>query len=57
MNSHHTTVLSMLPPWLGIAVGHIVDNASISNLASIASIAYCLVGVYVMLRRNSHGDD
>lgn len=55
MEHHHTsTILSMLPPWLGIAVGHVVENASISNLASIASIAYCLVGVYVMLRRKNH---
>jgi hypothetical protein len=51
MNQHHQTILSMVPPWLGIAVGHIVDSATISNLASIASIAYCLVGVYVMLKR------
>lgn len=51
MSNHHATILSMLPPWLGIAVGHIVDNASISNLASIASIAYCVVGVFVMLRK------
>jgi threonine/homoserine efflux transporter RhtA len=52
MNQHHATILSMLPPWVGIAVGHVVDNASISNFASIASIVYCVVGVYVMLRRN-----
>lgn len=52
MNQHHATILSMLPPWVGIAIGHVVDNASISNLASIASIAYCVVGVYVMLRKN-----
>jgi hypothetical protein len=51
MDHNHTTILSMLPPWLGIALGHIVDNANISNIASIASIAYCLVGVYVMLKR------
>jgi hypothetical protein len=55
MEHHQTsTIISMLPPWLGIALGHIVDNASISNMASVASIAYCLVGVYVMLRRKVH---
>jgi hypothetical protein len=51
MNTQHATILSMLPPWLSIAIGHIADNANISNVASIASIAYCLVGVYVMLKR------
>lgn len=51
MNQHHATILSMVPPWLGIAVGHIVDSASISNVASIASMVYCVVGVVVMLRK------
>lgn len=51
MNNNHVTVLSMLPPWLSLAIGHVIDNASISNIASVASIAYCIVGVYVMLKR------
>jgi hypothetical protein len=51
MNNNHVTVLSMLPPWLSLAVGRIIDNASVSNIASVASIAYCIVGVYVMLKR------
>jgi hypothetical protein len=51
MNNNHLTILSMLPPWLSLAIGRIIENASISNIASVASIGYCIVGVYVMLKR------
>ena len=51
MGNHHATLLSMLPPWIGVAVVHISNDLTISNIASVASIAYCVVGCYVMLRR------
>jgi hypothetical protein len=57
MGNHHTTILSMLPPWVGIVIGHISNDLTISNLASFASIAYCVVGVWVMLRRRKHEED
>ncbi|MFM0013706.1 hypothetical protein [Paraburkholderia sediminicola] len=50
MESHHATILSMLPPLIGSVVGHIASDLTVQNLASIASIAYCVVGVFVMLR-------
>lgn len=51
MESHHATILSMLPPWIGILVGHVADDMTVSNIASVASIAYCVIGCYVMLRK------
>ena len=57
MDQHHTTVISMLPPWIGIAIGHVANDITVSNIASIASIAYCVVGVWVMLRRNRDEKD
>jgi hypothetical protein len=54
MEQHHTTILSMLPPWVGVAVVHVASDITVSNIASWASIAYCVVGVYVMLRKRRH---
>jgi hypothetical protein len=42
MGNHHTTILSMLPPWVGIVIGHVSSDLTISNLASFASTAYCV---------------
>lgn len=52
MENHHANLLSMLPPIVGSVIGHIANDLTVSNVASIASIAYCVVGVWVMLRRN-----
>ena len=54
MSNQHTTILSMLPPWVAVAIGHISSDLTISNIASVASIAYCVVGCYVMLRKHRH---
>lgn len=50
MNNHHTFV-SMLPPWVGVLIGHVSSDLTLQNVATLFSIAYCAVGVYVMLRR------
>lgn len=51
MEHHHSTLLSMFPPWVGVAIGHIASDITLQNIATFASIAYCVVGVYVMLRK------
>lgn len=51
MNSQHSILLSMLPPWVGVAAGNLAKDLTLQNIATVASIAYCLVGVYVMLRK------
>jgi len=51
MNNHHSIILSMLPPWLGVGLAHFVDTITLQNCATVASIAYCCVGVFVMLSK------
>lgn len=50
MDNHHT-IISMLPPWVGVLVGHVASDMTLQNVATVASIAYCVVGVVVMLRK------
>jgi hypothetical protein len=54
MQTNHQTIISMLPPWVGVLVGHVASDMTLQNVATVASIAYCLVGVYVMLRKKTH---
>jgi hypothetical protein len=51
MESHHATILSMLPPLVGSVIGHIASDLTVQNLASIASIAYCVIGCWAILRK------
>ncbi|WP_177318375.1 MULTISPECIES: hypothetical protein [Burkholderia] len=51
MNTHQSIILSMLPPWVGVGLAHLVDTITLQNIATVASIAYCCVGVFVMLRK------
>lgn len=53
MENNHIlqAIVQNTPPWLGVAIGHLCQNVTLSNVALLASISYSVVNVWVLLRR------
>jgi hypothetical protein len=54
MNNHQVVlqvVAQNSPPWLGVLLGHLVQDATLSNIALLSSIAYSIVNIWVHLRK------
>ncbi|WP_185640816.1 hypothetical protein [Burkholderia sp. Bp8984] len=54
MNSHHAVLQSaaqIMPPWLGVLIGHLASDITLSNIALLASIAYSAVNIWAHFRK------
>lgn len=52
-NNHHIVqaVAQNMPPWLGVMVGHLSQDATLSNIALLTSIAYSVVNIWAHFRK------
>lgn len=40
-----------MPPWIGVFIGHVVQDATLSNIALLMSIAYSAVNIWIHIRK------
>lgn len=39
------------PPWLGVLIGHVSSDMTLSNIALLTSIAYSVVNIWAHFRK------
>jgi hypothetical protein len=58
MENNHilNAIVQNTPPWVGVVIGHLSQNVTLSNIALLASITYSVVNVWTLLRKKSRGE-
>lgn len=51
MQNNHIiqAIVQNTPPWVGVVVGHLSSNMTLSNIALLTSIAYSVVNIWAHL--------
>lgn len=59
MENNHIlhTIAQNTPPWLGVVIGHLAQNVTLSNVALLASISYSVVNIWALLRKRREERD
>lgn len=51
-NNHVLQVVAQnMPPWIGVFIGHIAPDVTLSNIALVMSIIYSAVNIFVHLKK------
>lgn len=57
-NNHFVqSIAQNIPPWIGVAIGHLSSNLTLSNIALLTSIAYSVVNTWALIRRKTKGGE
>lgn len=56
-NHFFQAIAQNMPPWLGVFIGHVSANATLSNIALLTSIAYSVVNIWYIVRRKHAAHD